>query len=44
MAKVPCKAMGHDDRETGHDCKDPHRTTSEMVVAIEGEIDIGMAF
>jgi len=41
---VPCRAMGRDGREMGRDCKDPHRMTSQMVVAVEREIDIGFGF
>lgn len=44
-AREPCKAMGHDGREMGRDdCKDPYRTTSQMVVVVEREIDIRLGF
>ena len=44
MAREPCKAMGRDGREMGHDCKDPQYTTSQMVVVVEREIDTRTGF
>ena len=43
-AKEPCKAMGRDGMETEHDCRDPHRKTSQMVVVVEGEIGTLLGF
>ena len=43
-AREACKAMGHDGMEMEHDCKDPYCTTSQMVVAVEREIDIRVSF
>jgi hypothetical protein len=43
-AREPCKAMGRDGREMERDCKDPYRTTSQMVVVVRREIDIRLGF
>lgn len=43
--REPCRAMGHDGRETERDCKDLNcRTTSQVVVVVEREIDIRLGF